>query len=121
MTAAPEKARADLEENLDFTRTAVEKQNKVLRELVREEKGRISDHWNELQAAWNEIVTKVRDDIDDRKAEHDLQKTERRADNAEEDARFAIDFAYSAIVEAEYSSLDAALARMEANELSGAA
>ena len=29
-----------------------------------------------------------------------------------------IDFAYSAIVEAEYAALDAALARMEANELS---
>jgi hypothetical protein len=30
----------------------------------------------------------------------------------------AIDFAYSAIAEAEYTSLDAALARMEADELS---
>jgi hypothetical protein len=66
-----------------------------------------------------EIVTKVRDDIDARKAEHDLHKAQRRADRAEEDARFAIDFAYSAIVEAEYSALDAALARSEANELSG--
>ena len=32
VTAAPEKAKADLEEDLEFTRTAVEKQNAVLRE-----------------------------------------------------------------------------------------
>ena len=56
--------------------------------------------------------------IENRKAEHDLHKAEGRADRAEEDARFAIDFAYSAIVEAEYAALDAALARMEADELS---
>jgi hypothetical protein len=118
VTAAREKAKADLEEDVDFTRTAVEKQNKVLRELASEDKGRISDPWNELQAAWNEIVGKVREDIEDRKEEHDLHKAERHADRAEDDAGFAIDFAYSAIVEAEYAALDASLARMEANELS---
>ena len=37
---------------------------------------------------------------------------------AEDDARFAIDFAYSAIGEAEYAVLDASLARMEADEQS---
>jgi hypothetical protein len=77
--AAREKAKADLEEDVELTRTAVEKQNKVLRELASEEKGRISDYWNELQAAWNEIVAKVREDIEARKGEHDLHKAQRRA------------------------------------------
>ena len=121
VAAAREKAKAGLEEDLDFTRTAVEKQNAVVRELVSESKGRMSDRWHEVQAAWNEAISQVREDIEGRKAEHDLHKAERRADRAEEDARFAIDFAYSAIVEAEYASLDAALARMEANELSNQA
>jgi uncharacterized protein YPO0396 len=39
VTAAQEKAKADLEEDRDFTRTAVEKQNAVLRELASESKG----------------------------------------------------------------------------------
>lgn len=121
MTAAPEKANADLEEDLEFTRTAVQKQNAVLRELVSENKGRMSDRWHDLQAAWNEAISPVREEIENRKAEHDLHKAERRADRAEEDARFAIDFAYSTIVEAEYAALGAARARMQANELSNQA
>ena len=118
VTAAREKAKADLEEDLEFTRTAVEKQNAVLRELASESKGRMSDRWHDLQAAWNEAISPMREEIESRKAEHDLHKAEGRADRAEEDAGFAIDFAYSAIVEAEYAALDAALARMEADELS---
>ena len=121
VTAAPEKANADLEEDLEFTRTAVEKQNAVLRELVSESKGRMSDRWHDSQAAWNEAIAPVREENENRKAEHDLHKAEGRANRAEEDARFAIDFAYSAIVEAEYAALDAALARMEADELSNQA
>ena len=39
------------------------------------------------------------------------------ADNAEDDAAFAVEFAYGAIEEAEYAVLNAALARMEADEM----
>ena len=59
----------------------------------------------------------VREENENRKAEHDLHKAEGRANRAEEDARFAIDFAYSAIVEAEYATLDAMLARENAAQL----
>ena len=52
---------------------------------------------------------------------HDLHKAQHHADRAEEEARFAIDFAYSAVVEAEYAVLDAALARVEADDLPEAA
>ena len=41
-----------------------------------------------------------------------------RADNAEDDAEFAIQYAVAAIDEAEYAVLDASLARKEAEELS---
>ena len=61
----------------------------------------------------------MREDIDSRKAEHDVHHAQRKANLAEEDAQYAIDFAYSAIVEAEYAVLDAAVARMDADELSG--
>jgi hypothetical protein len=42
---------------------------------------------------------------------------ERRAEWAEDDALDAIDFAGAALDEAEYATLDAVLARMEADEL----
>ena len=87
-------------------------------ELAEENKGRISDRWLEMQEAWNQAIAKVREDIEGRKAEHDLHHAQRTAERAEDDARFAIDFAYSAIVEAEYAVLDASLERMEADEQS---
>ena len=49
-----------------------------------------------------------------------MDRARRIADNREDDAAFAVEFAYAAIEEAEYAVLDAALARMEADELSAA-
>jgi hypothetical protein len=40
----------------------------------------------------------------------------RRADDAEADALFAIDYAYATVEEAEYAVLDAISARMEAED-----
>jgi hypothetical protein len=65
-------------------------------------------------------VAAVKENIDDRKAEHDVDRANKRAENAEGDAAFAIDYAVAAIEEAEYAVLDAALARKEADELAGA-
>ena len=119
--AAREKTRADLEADRDNARAVGEQQAEDLREIAEEGKGRISDRWQDVQNSWNQAIAAARDDIEGKKAEHDLHKAQRRADSAEDDARFAIDFAYSAIVEAEYAVLDANLARMEAAELSASA
>ncbi len=62
----------------------------------------------------------VKENMADRKAEHDVDWANKRAENAEGDAAFAIDYAVAAIEEAEYAVLDASLARMEADELAGA-
>jgi hypothetical protein len=88
------------------------------RTLAERRARRISDRWEGVQEAWNQAIAKVREDVEGRKTEHDPHKAQRRADLAEDDARFAIDFAYSAIGEAEYAVLDASLARMEADEQS---
>jgi hypothetical protein len=63
----------------------------------------------------------LKEDMADRRAEHDLDRANKRAENAEGDAAFAIDYAVAAIDEAEYAVLDAALARKEADELAGGA
>jgi len=44
-----------------------------------------------------------------------------QADIAEQDAAFAIDYAYAAVEDAEYAALDARLARMNADELAAGA
>ena len=78
---------------------------------------RISGWWSDVQNAWHDNVAGARETIGERRAERDVAKAQRRAEDAEGDALFAIDFAYSAIQEAEYATLDAQLARMEADEL----
>jgi hypothetical protein len=114
--AAREKAKADLEADRNNARAVGEQQAEGLRQQAEEGKGRISDRWADVQRSWDEAVAGVRADFESKKEEHDLHKAQRRAERAEDDARFAIDFAYSAIVEAEYAVLDAALAKKEAEE-----
>ncbi len=113
--AAQGKAEADLEADLENARAVGEQQAEELRTKAEEGKGRISDRWADVQRAWNEAVAGVRADIQSKKGKLDLDMARRRAERAEDDARFAIDFAYSAVVEAEYAVLDAALARKEAD------
>ena len=47
-----------------------------------------------------------------------MDRAQRNAEIAEDDASFAVEYAYAAIEEAEYAVLDAALARKQADELS---
>jgi hypothetical protein len=49
-----------------------------------------------------------------------VDRAEKIAEKREDDAAFAVEFAYAAIEEAEYAVLDAALARTEADEASAA-
>ena len=74
----------------------------------------VSDSWADVQRSWSAHVAKARKDVDKRKAGFSASNAEDRAEWAESDAEMAIDYAYSAIEEAEYAVLDAILARREA-------
>ena len=67
--------------------------------------------------SWNDHVATVRQNIDDRRAAHDLASAQRAADQADDDAAYAIDYAFAAIDEAEYAVLDAQLAHFDVDEL----
>jgi hypothetical protein len=71
--------------------------------------------------SWNEGVDAAREEIASKKAEHDVHRARKMAEEAEDQASLVIDLAYSAVVEAEYAALDAYLARKKADELSAAA
>ena len=116
VAAASDKAKAEIEEDRDRSREVAEQQAEQLREAVDAGRGKISDWWHDVQRNWNEVVAQVRQSLEGKKGEIDLDRAKRRADNAEADAGIAIDFAYAAIGEAEYAVLDAHLARMEADE-----
>jgi hypothetical protein len=114
------KAKADLEETVNDFRASAEAQATKLRDSAKAAPNNISAWWDQQQEAWNAHLVKVRQNIDERKSEHDAKKAEKRAAAAEADAEFAIDYAYAVIEAAEYAVLDAALARAEADAATGA-
>lgn len=118
--AAQGKAKADLEQEVEAARASAEEQAGKLRQDAEARKGKLSVWWQDVQRSWSEHIEKVREDMDQRKARHDVDRAEVRAENAEDDAAFAVNFAYAAIEEAEYAVLDASLARMQADEVATA-
>jgi hypothetical protein len=115
--AAQAKTKAELEQDKAAVRASAEARADKLRQEAEERKSRLSVWWHDLQRTWNEHLGKIRDDIEGKRAEHDVDRAQRRAETAEGDAAFAISFAYAAVEEAEYAILDATVARMEAEEL----
>ena len=118
--AARDKTKADVENDREMARATAQAQADRLHESADANRARISAWWHDVQRSWSQHVAAVKEDLTDRRAEHDVDRANKRAENAEGDAAFAIDYAVAAIDEAEYAVLDASLARMEADELAGA-
>ena len=76
--------------------------------------------WDETKAAMKRPLDEVRVRIDKRQSEHELHRAQRQADAAEEDAAAAIAVSKYYLNVAEYSAVDAALARMAADDLAAA-
>jgi hypothetical protein len=119
-TAAKQKGKAQLESDVKNARDSAQAEGDALRKRSVENKDRISAWWDKLQRTWNDQLKAIRKDADDRRTAHDLKAKQRAAQKADDDAAFAIHYAYAAIEEAEYAVLDAVLAQKEADELAGA-
>ena len=115
--AAKTKAKADLEQDVKEARESAQAQSDALRKSAETSRGKISAWWDSVERSWNDHLAAVRKNADDRRAAHDLKTAQRAADQAEDDAAFAVDYAYAAVEEAEYAVLDATLARMDADDL----
>jgi len=120
VAAANAKTKADLEADVKDARESAQEQADGLRSKAQKGKGKLSAQWDGLQQSWHDHVAAVRKGAEDRRAAHDLKAAQRAAENADEDAAFAIDYAYAAIEEAQYAVLDADLAHREADELADA-
>ena len=115
--AAQTKTKADLEADVENARAVAQTEADRLSESADANRDRFSAWWHDVQRSWSEHVTAVKENIADRRAEHDVDRANKSAENAEDDAAFAIQYAIAAIEEAEYAVLDASLARMNADEL----
>jgi hypothetical protein len=119
--AAKNQAGAELERSVTNVRNSAEAEAKKLQAKTQAAGQRASDSWGDVQTSWNAHLAKARRNVDQRKADFKASDAGDRADWAEWNAELTIDYAYSAIEEAEYAVLDAILARREAEEAAVAA
>ena len=76
--------------------------------------------WNDTKTSMKRPLDEVRARVENRKSEHELHKALRAAEAAEADAAAAIEVADYFLDVAEYAIIDAALARMAADDLAAA-
>lgn len=119
--AAKEKAKADLQQDVKDAREAAQADADKLTTKIDHANEEVAARWHDVGRSWNEHLAGVRKRFDDKRAAHDVKSAQKAAERADEDASYAIAYAYSAVVEAEYAVLDAVLAHMEADELASTA
>ena len=120
VAAAKQKTKADLEAEVNNARESAQAQADALHAKAEANKGKISAWWDKMERSWHEHVAAVRKGAEERKAAHDAKAAQRAAERADEDASYAIDYAYAAVEEAQYAVLDADLAHRHADELAQA-
>ena len=114
------KVKSDVEQDVKRARESAQARADELGKTAAMKRDAISTWWDGVQRSWNNHRAAIRQDVDEKRAAHDLKKARRNTEQADSDAEFAIDFAYAAIEEAEYAVLDATLAHMELDELTEA-
>jgi hypothetical protein len=118
--AAKAKSKADLQQDVKSARESAQAQGDALKSNAERNKDKLSAWWFNVQHAWNKHLADIRKNVDGKKAAHDLKSAQKAAERADDDASFAVDYAFAAIEEAEYAVLDADLAHAEADELAQA-
>ena len=118
--AAQAKARSDLEQDVQRARESAQAQGEALRVSAEDDKRDVSSWWDGVQRSWNEHMSVARQNLRGAANAVDVKTAQLDADQADDDAAFAIDFAYSAIEDAEYAVLDAILAHKDLDELANA-
>ncbi len=112
----------------EANRAQLEKRGKEIDEAFKAEAGELESAsreagdagrtwWNETKASLKRPVEEVRARVQKRQSEHELHRAVRLAGAAEEDAAAAVEVAAYSLSVAEYAVVDAALARMAADDL----
>jgi hypothetical protein len=113
--------RDQLEADADAAREKATKTADQLKEKAAGAHEKASSQWQEVRANWRDHVTKMKQDLERRKAKHDAKEAAQEADWVEGYALDAIDFAGAVIEEAASAALDAmylrAYARASAEEV----
>ena len=117
VTAARAKNRVFLDQAHESLKTTIANGEARIDADAAAAQDRARSWWNDTRQSIHARLAQVRAERDDHQAARDVKKAERRAEDAEQDAAYAVDFALAMLDEAEYALADAALARIDADEL----
>jgi len=120
-TAMREKNQAELERRRKQLESDMKSTGQKIETSVSDARENIRSGWADIRNRIDKQLAGARAKLEERKAERDLNRAERRAQTAEDDAADAIAFAVYVLDQAEYAVVDAALARADADDLSAAA
>jgi hypothetical protein len=118
--AAKAKDKAALEQRVAAAEAAATQASNNMKASAKDTKDEITQWWGQVQDNWKSLIAKVRKDSDEDKANLKADRAEKRAERAEAHAAKAVEFANTAIEEAEYQVLNAALARLDAEDAAAA-
>jgi hypothetical protein len=116
-TATFEADRAKLEERRQEIDEALKTDVGEFESAVREATDAGRTWWKDTKASMKRPLDELRARIEKRQSEHELHRVERTAAAAEEDAAAGVALAAYFVNVAEYAVIDAALARMAADDL----
>ena len=114
------KNKAALEQKVDAAQADAKQASDDLKASAKKSKDETTQWWGQVQDNWKSHVTKVHKDVEKSKANLKADQAEKRAERAEDNAAAAVDFAYAALEEAEYQVLNAAMARVDAEDAAAA-
>ena len=112
--AVAEKDEPAIQTKIDDARREADQQAAEVKATTQRAGTGAQSHWHEIQADWDRHIERMRVRLDGAKSGYDLSVAEGEVESAEADALDAIAFAASAVLEAEYATLDAILARRRA-------
>jgi hypothetical protein len=95
----------------------IESEKTALAERAAAKREQTSSKWTDARSALDARFATIKANADERRFEKDVKKAEHRADQAEQDAADAIDFALYVLDQTEYTIADAVIARTDAEDL----
>jgi hypothetical protein len=114
---AHDKIAARRQQAREAATAAVEKANDRMKSVG----DNAAKNWNATRAKLTADMAALKADVAQKKHDRDVRQAERRADDLEWEAGFAIDYAIASVEQAKLAVLDAIGARLEAEEISRAA
>jgi hypothetical protein len=95
----------------------IESEKTALAERAGAKREQATSKWTDARSALDARFATIKANAEERRFEKDVKKAEHRADQAEEDAADAIDFALYVLDQTEYTIADAVIARTDAEDL----